>query len=220
MALIFDTGSETLNQRLRALTPSVHAACEGADSAHDLAHVERVTRNAQRLSRATGARTEISVTAALLHELFNYPKGHPDSRNSGHVCAQHASALLTQHAWDQETITQVHYAIAVHPFSLGVVPTTLEAQVLQDADRLDAIGAIGIARCFATCAAMGRPFYDPDDPWSEHRALDDKLWGVDHFALKLDKLAGSMHTEAAREMAHAKSAFMSEFLAQMRAEVG
>lgn len=204
---------------LRALEVAARGRCEGADSAHDWQHVERVRRNAIVLAEAAGADRAVCELAALLHELFNYPKGHPDSRRSGEVCAQHARALLAAHGVDDGVTEAVAYAIAVHPFSLGVTPTTLEARVLQDADRLDALGAIGIARCFATCADMRRPFYEPDDPWCEAREPDDKLWGVDHFAKKLLKLEGIFHTERARETARARTRFMRDYLAQLAAEL-
>ena len=98
-------------------------------------------------------------------------------------------------------------------------PETLEAKVLQDADRLDAIGAIGVARCFATCADMKRPFYDPDDPRCEHRAPDDKLWGVDHFYKKLLRLEAGMHTATARSLAAERTRFMREFLDRLADEI-
>jgi uncharacterized protein len=161
----------------------------------------------------------VCETAALLHELFNHPKGHPESHRSGEVCAEHARALLREHGAAEHHVEAVGYAIAVHPFSLGVTPDTLEAKVLQDADRLDAIGAIGIARCFATCADMKRPFYDPDDPWCERREPDDKQWGVDHFAKKLLRLEGIFHTDRAREIARARTAFMRAYLDQLAGEI-
>lgn len=204
---------------LAALTDAARGACEGADAAHDWQHVTRVRRSAVTLARAAGADPLVCELAALLHELFNYPKGHPDSRRSGEVCAERAAALMLLHGVDPSTTEAVRYAIAVHPFSLGVTPSTIEARVLQDADRLDAIGAIGVARCFATCADMRRPFYHPDDPWCEGRAPDDKLWGVDHFAKKLLRLEASFHTAAARELARARTAFMRAYLDQLAAEI-
>lgn len=204
---------------LTALTEAARTACEGADAAHDWQHVTRVRESASHLARSVDANATVCETAALLHELFNYPKGHPESKRSGEVCAERAAALMLLHGVDPATAAAVRYAIAVHPFSLGVTPDTLEAKVLQDADRLDAIGAIGVARCFATCADMKRPFYDPDDPWCEHRAPDDKLWGVDHFAKKLLRLEGIFHTDAARSLARARTAFMRAYLDQLAGEI-
>jgi uncharacterized protein len=203
-----------------ALRHIAQTRCAEADPAHDWLHVERVAASARAISLAEGADVEITVAAALLHELFNHPKGHPESRRSGEICAEHAREALRMVHWPEGRIEPVCYAIRVHPFSLGVTPETLEAKVLQDADRLDAIGAIGVARCFATCSDMKRPFYDPDDPLCERRAPDDKRWGVDHFYKKLLGIEGRMHTATARAMANDRSAFMKLFLKQFGAEVG
>jgi uncharacterized protein len=91
--------------------------------------------------------------------------------------------------------------------------------VLQDADRLDAIGAIGIARCLATCADMKRPFYAPDDPFCATRAPDDKQWGVDHFYRKLLRIGDGLHTATARALAGERAAFMRAFLEQLAREI-
>ncbi len=114
----------------------------------------------------------------------------------------------------------VAYAIRVHPFSRGVVPSTLEAKILQDADRLDAIGAIGIARTFATCAEMGRPFYCAEDPFCRGRESDDKAWGLDHFYRKLLTIQATMNTEAGRRRAADRSAFLRTYLEQLERELG
>jgi uncharacterized protein len=208
---------------LTALAPlleeTARARCTD-DPAHDWLHVRRVVANARTIAAAEGADRAVCETAALLHELFNHPKGHPESHRSGEVCAEHARALLREHGAAEHHVEAVGYAIAVHPFSLGVTPTTLEARVLQDADRLDAIGAIGLARCFATCASLRRPFYDPDDPFCDHRAPDDKLWGVDHVYKKLLKLRDGMHTATGRAMAARRNEVIERFMDDLRAEIG
>lgn len=209
-----------LERRLAALLPHVERACAGADPAHDLLHVRRVTATARRLCTAEGADPTIAVTAALLHELFNHPKGHPASHLSGEVCAERALALLRAEGWDGAKAEAIAYAIRVHPFSRGIVPETLEAKVLQDADRLDSIGAIGIARLFASCAAMGRPFYEPADPFCAARPPDDKQWGVDHFHRKLLRIPDVLHTATARAMAAERMAFMEAYLLQLGREIG
>jgi uncharacterized protein len=208
---------------LAALAPlleeTARARCTD-DPVHDWLHVRRVVANARAIAAAEGADRAVCETAALLHELFNHPKGHPESHRSGEVCAEHARALLREHGAAEHDVEAVGYAIAVHPFSLGVTPSTLEARVLQDADRLDAIGAIGLARCFATCASMRRPFYDPDDPFCERRAPDDKLWGIDHVYKKLLKLRDGMHTATGRAMAARRNEVIERFMDDLRAEIG
>jgi uncharacterized protein len=114
----------------------------------------------------------------------------------------------------------IKYCISVHSFSRGIVPETLEAKILQDADRLDAVGAVGIARCFATCADLKRPFYRQEDPFCRARAPDDKLWGVDHFYRKLLRLGETLHTPTARALAAARLDFMNTFLRQFESEIG
>jgi uncharacterized protein len=194
-------------------------ACEGADAAHDWQHVLRVAANAAALCAAEGADAEVAVPAALLHELINLPKNHPDSASSGELCAERALAVLAQLRWPSEQARHIAYCIRVHGFSRGILPDTLEAKVLQDADRLDAIGAIGIARCFATGAVMRQPFYDPEDPFCAHRPPDDKRFSVDHFYRKLLTIEATLHTATARRLAGERSRFMEAFLRQLGAEI-
>jgi uncharacterized protein len=198
---------------------AARAATNESDPAHDFAHVLRVASNGRAIATAERADVAVVVTAALLHELFNYPKNHPDSARSGDLCAERADSLLRRLGFPADDLERVTYAIRVHGFSRGIEPDTLEAKVLQDADRLDAIGAIGIARCFATCATMQRPFYSPDDPMCHSREPDDKRWGVDHFFRKLLLLHERMHTQTARTMATQRAEFMRTFLDELEAEI-
>ncbi len=210
---------EGMRESRARLEAAARLAAEDADPAHDFAHVLRVVSSAERIAAAEGADRELVSSAALLHELFNYPKDHPDSHLSGERCAELARELLLEEGWPGDRAEAVAYAIRVHPFSLGVTPETLEAKVLQDADRLDSIGAIGIARCFATTSTMGRRFYDPADPFCTVREPDDKRWGVDHFYRKLLKIPALLHTETARSLARERAAFMEGFLAQLGREL-
>ena len=207
-------------QQLHRLEEIAQEAALTAESAHDFSHVKRVAVSARAIAEAEGAELDIVLPAALLHELFSFPKDHPDSPRSGEVCAQRATDVLRKEGYPGEYVKDIAYCIRVHPFSLGVKPATLEAKVLQDADRLDALGAIGIARCFAVGAAMNRPFYDPEDPFSRRRDLDDKRWTLDHFGKKLLRLPETMHTGEARAMARDRAAFIEAFLEQLEREIG
>jgi uncharacterized protein len=207
------------DDRFSILRAAAFARIAGAEPAHDALHVTRVMTNARRIAAAEGANVDVCVTAALLHELFNYPKSHPDSSRSGDVCAEHATALLGEHGWDASFTARVAYCIRVHAFSRGIMPETREAKVLQDSDRLDAIGAIGIARCFATSAEMKQPFYAPDDPFCRAREPDDKQWGIDHFYRKLLRIGDGLHTKTARAIAAERVAFMRAYLDQLEREV-
>ena len=211
---------EELERRLFPLRAAAEKACAGAEPAHDMLHVLRVVENARHLCAGEGADPWIVLPAALLHELFNYPKGHPESHLSGEVCADRALEVLAAEGWETERAEAIAYALRVHPFSRGILPETLEAKVLQDADRLDSIGAIGIARLFSTGATMGRPFYDPADPFCARRAPDDKAFGIDQFFRKLLKIPAGLHTATARRLAKERAAFIERYLEQLGREIG
>jgi uncharacterized protein len=191
------------------------------DPAHDYLHVYRVFKNGQSiLKQEPDADEEIVLTAILLHEVFNFPKNHPLSSKSGDICSMIVGQLLVEHNFNPKKIPKVLECIKNHLFSKGVFPTTLEEKIVQDADRLDAIGAIGIARCFATSAEMKRPFYDLQDPFAQNRERDDKSFGIDHFYRKLLKLGESMHTATAKQMAVMRINYMKNYLDQLSEEIG
>lgn len=202
------------------LRAEVERALIGAPPSHDLSHVERVLRTAERLAAREGADRDVCRAAALLHELVNLPKNHPDSARSGDLCAGEAARVLVGAGADVRFVERVAQAIRDHAFSKGVVPDTLEGKVLQDADRLDAIGAIGVARCVATAAEIGSRLYDPQDPRARARPLDDKAFALDHFERKLFRIPALLHTASARELAEERVAFMRAFVAQLGREVG
>ncbi len=199
---------------------SVAEARATREPAHDFAHVLRVTETARRIAVAESARLDVVLPATLLHEIFNYPKAHPESHRSGDVCADHALEVLAAEGVQPDHAAAIAACIREHPFSAGIAPSTLEGKIVQDADRLDAIGAIGIARCMATCAEMKRPFYSPLDPFCREREPNDKEWGIDHFYRKLLRIPHGLHTRAAREAATERVAMMNAFLAQLEREIG
>jgi len=193
------------------------------EPAHDFFHVERVVTNARAIARGerlSPASEGVVAIAALLHELFTLPKDHPDSARAGDVCASHARDLLEREGAPPEMVAPAAAAIRDHSFSKGVVPEALESRVLQDADRLDAIGAIGLARMWATCADMKRPFYSPVDPFCVTRSPDDKAWGLDHVFKKLLAIPSRLHTDTARSLAEDRVSFLRVYLDQLRKELG
>ena len=193
-------------------------ALRDAPASHDLSHVLRVVANAERIATTEGARVDVCTTAALLHELVNLPKNHPESSTSGDLCAVRAAEVLREHGADPAFVDAVAACIRDHAFSKGVVPESLEAKILQDADRLDAIGAIGVARCMATAAEMKSRFYAPDDPFATARPLDDRAYALDHFAKKLFRIPARLHTEAAKKLAEERIVFMKTFVAALADE--
>jgi uncharacterized protein len=205
------------------LVTEARAQARETEPAHDFFHVERVVLNALAIARGEELGRDVvaaAATAALLHELFTLPKNHPDSSRAGDTCAVRARELLEHNDAPAQLVEAASAAIRDHSFSKGVVPEAPVSRVLQDADRLDAIGAIGLARMWATCADMKRPFYAPDDPFCESRAPDDKLWGLDHVFKKLLTIPERLHTEAARAMAAERMVFVNAFVAQLRSELG
>lgn len=198
---------------IERLRDAAIAACSGRPPAHDYSHVCRVEKLAREIAEAEGARVEVVVAAAVLHELVNLPKHHPDSHRSGDLCAEAALALLP----GDPIADDVARCIREHAFSKGAPPSSREAAILQDADRLDAIGAIGIARCFATTSEMMRPLYAPNDPFCRARDPDDKQWGLDHFYRKLLRI--ELHTTTAQQIARGRVEFLRLYLEQLEREL-
>lgn len=126
---------------------------------------------------------------------------------------------MAELCWTAARIDALAHAIEAHSFSAGIEPRTLEARILQDADRLDAIGAIGIARCFYTGGRMGSLLYDADDPRAERRGLDDRRYAIDHFPAKLFKVADGFRTPAGQAMARARAATMRGFVETFMREI-
>lgn len=201
------------------LREAAERACEGRPPAHDFLHVERVVAVARKLAIAEGARVEVVVAAATLHELVNLPKNHPESHRSGDLCAEAALAVLADAGCERALADEIALCIRDHSFSKGALPRNREVAVVQDADRLDAIGAIGIARLFATSTEMMRPFYAPHDPFCRERAPDDKQWGIDHFFRKLLRIEEGLHTESARALARPRAEFLRTYLRQLESEL-
>lgn len=193
---------------------------EARDGAHDLAHCLRVAALAGELAREAGADPEACVAAALLHDLVYLPKNHPDSPRTGRMGQELALVWcqgIPELAARAELIAE---AVGTHSFSGGARPASPEGAVLQDADRLEAIGAIGLARVFATGGAMGIGLWHPQDPWARERELDDKAWSLDHFEKKLLKLAAAMNTPGGRSRAARREKVLRDFLNSLKEEIG
>ena len=112
------------------------------------------------------------------------------------------------------------HAIEAHSFSAAIAPTSLEARIVQDADRLDALGAVGLARMFYVSGRLGRALAHPTDPLALHREWDDMQYALDHIEAKLARLPGMMQTQAGREVADERLALLLAFRAAFVAEWG
>ena len=190
--------------------------------AHDFQHISRVYKNAELISKQEeSVDLDIVLAAALLHDLVVYPKGSSKTINSADDSAEIAKKILLEHKnYPREKIEKVADAIRTHSYSKKLVPQTLEGKILQDADRLDAIGAIGIARTFSVGGSENRSLYNPTDAFCEtERQLDDTQWTLDHIKKKLMILKNSMHTKTAKKIAEERTEFMELFLNQLRNEI-
>ena len=190
------------------------------DAAHGLPHLCRVVASAQRIGNAEGAEVAVVLPAAWLHDCVTLPKDHPDRKRASRAAADHAVVFLREAGYPSQHLEAIHHAIEAHSFSANIPPRTLEAKVVQDADRLDALGAIGLARTLAVGTSLGRTLYATDDPFCAHRTPDDYTYTLDHFYTKLLTLAGTMQTESGRLEAERRTAFLHAFLEQLRSEVG
>jgi uncharacterized protein len=190
------------------------------DPAHDFSHIMRVYKNAELIGKFEDAEMEILLTATLLHDLVVYPKGSAKRSKSADDSADMAEKLLQYYKYPQDKIDKICYCIRTHSYSKKLTPSTLEGKILQDADRLDAIGAIGIARTFSIGGSENRLFYNSKDPFCKSkREYDDKQWTLDHFQTKLLKLKDSMHTQTAIEIAKERTKFMKLFIDQLEQEI-
>jgi len=206
-------------QRLQRRCLEFISQTDAADGAHDVEHVKRVVKNTLYLNENEKGNTLVVLPAAWLHDCVAVPKDSPHRAQGSRMAADAATAFLTDIGYPGELLPEVAHAIEAHSFSAGVRPRTLEARIVQDADRLDSLGAIGIARCLLVGGQLERPLCDPVDPFCDEREPDDSRFTIDHFFAKLLKLPGSMHTEAGRTEAARRAEFMRNFLARLREEL-
>lgn len=205
------------------IVQEVKAVLEGEGSGHDWWHIHRVRTNALQLAKAEGANMEITELAALLHDIADH-KFHDGDLLVGPA---RAKSLLLNHGYPMETAEKVAVIISEVSFKGAGVATpvsTLEAACVQDGDRMDAIGAIGVARAFAYGGHKNRLMYDPVNSPTLHESFEayrkDDGPTINHFYEKLLLLKDRMHTTSGKVMAQQRHDFMKTFLDQFYAEWG
>ncbi|AHG22402.1 phosphohydrolase [Chania multitudinisentens RB-25] len=192
---------------------------DGDDGSHDVAHLHRVWKNVRQISRNEGGDLRILCAAVLLHDCVTVEKNSPQRHLASRMAAEKAATTLAKLNWATADIEKTAHAIEAHSFSAAILPQTLEAKILQDADRLDAIGMIGVARCFYIGGRMRSALYDAADPLAQRRQYDDKRFTLDHFETKLFKLQDKFQTSTGRTLAAQRTARMQRFLNELQEEV-
>ena len=185
------------------------------DPAHDFEHVMRVYRNAERICKSENGNKKLILSAVLLHDIIKIK----NRKDSALKSAKLSEKILKENYFLDDEIIIISDAIKEHSFSKGKIPSTLEGKILQDADRLDAIGAIGLARVFSFSGSNNRPFYDPKDPFSKNRNLNDNKWAIDHFYEKLLTLEEKMNTKTGKTIAKKRTKTLKDFLKELKNEI-
>lgn len=194
--------------RLAALA----AGAAGKDGAHDASHLGRVWRTAQTLLKDHPEANPLVVMAACyLHDLVNLPKNDPERSQASRRSARLARQRLGGMAFPPDLLDGVAHAIEAHSYSAAIPAENIEAKIVQDADRIDALGAIGLARVFHVGGQLGRPLAHADDPLALGRPLDDRTYTLDHFVVKLAALPGMMQTAAGRRVAERRVSLLMDF---------
>lgn len=180
---------------------------EGESTGHDYYHIERVVINAQKILKTEKANAFLVELSAWLHDIGDY-KLHNGVDRSEELITEFLKTLGVEPL----IIDKVVEIVSQVSFSKGNTASSIEAQIVQDADRLDAIGAIGIARCFAYGGNMKRIIYSPD-------VAEQKDSSIQHFHDKLFKLKNRINTNAAKAIAEQRHAFMEQYIREFYEEV-
>lgn len=189
------------------------------DPSHRFDHFKRVTNLVVKLAKYEEANLAILIPASWLHDLVPIKKSSKQRSLASKLSANAAITYLSTIDYPKQYFAAIAEAIETHSFSAGLNPLTLEGKILQDADRLDAMGAIGIARCFSCAGSMNRPLYNIDDPFAQSRVVDDSLNALDHFFQKLLLISQSMQTKAGQQEAKTRHQYLKSFIAQLKYEI-
>jgi uncharacterized protein len=191
-----------------------------ADSGHGIDHVRRVVENAVRIGDAEKANPDVFMPAAWLHDCVTVSKSSSQRAMASTLAAQSAERFLYGINYPSDLRAQIAHCIKAHSYSAAIKCETLEAKVVQDADRLEALGAVGLARCLMTGGVLRHKIYHPDSPFPFDRLPKENEYTVDHFFAKLVGLQHSMQTASGRSEARRRTEFLIIFLRQLAEEIG
>ena len=190
------------------------------DPSHDFEHALRCLTLAEIIAKDEKTDLEVVIPAALFHDIVNYSKNDPKAKYASDESAELAKEILKNiKGYPKYKIDNVGIAIKQCSFSKGIIPTLLEAKILQDADKLEATGAISIMRTFSSTGLMQRPFYHPKDPFCINREPDDHKFAIDLFFTRLLKVGDLMHTKMGKKIAKRRTIFLKEFLNELKKEL-
>ena len=209
---------EILND-LEYLKKYVKKIYEKNDPAHDFMHIMRVYKNAEKICKLEKANRKLVLVSVLLHDIVK--KTHSDKRqkSSADLSADKATLILKKLQFSENDIIIVAEAIRNHSFTKNKISKSIEGRILQDADRLDALGAVGIARVFSVSGSKKRQFYQLNDPFSKNREPNDKKWALDHFFNKLLVLEKSMNTKTGKIEAKKRTIVLKNYLDSLKKEI-
>ena len=197
----------------------VKKIAKAEDPAHDYLHFQRVVKSAKYICQQEKGQMEIVMPAAWLHDFIIIPKDDPRRKQASKLSAQAAIEFLKSIQYPGIYFEEIGHAIEAHSFSANIPAQTKEAKIVQDADRLDGIGAIGIARCFATAGVLKRPFYSEVDPFCESRPSNDSIYTIDHFYAKLLKISDSLQTASGKKLGESRTLFLKNYIDQLKEEL-
>lgn len=199
----------------------VRSLFENESTGHDFYHIDRVRKLALKISEKEGGDMEVIEMAALLHDISDYKFNGGDEKLGGQTALQ----ILTELHIDIETCNHIKEIVDSVPYKGSNVEdksNSIEAKIVQDADRLDAIGAIGIARTFAYGGSNGNPIYNPNTKPVLHNSFEEYKNGqthtINHFYEKLLLLKDKLHTETARKIARKRHEIMEKYLEEFYKE--
>jgi len=196
---------------------------KSADPVHDFDHILRVLALAERIGRAEAADLEILRAAVLLHDARGTTPGDDGQRATHHeASAETARAVLQAEGWPPERVAAVLHCIRAHRFRGGEAPQTLEAKILFDCDKLDVLGAVGVARTVAYAALAGQPL--TGEPSERFKATGEKEPGEPHtpyheFLFKLARVKDRLHTPTARALAAERHRYLAEYFERLAREI-
>lgn len=195
---------------------------QSADAVHNFEHILRVLKMAEYLGKQEGADLDIVRASVLLHDAEGSNPADIKSRADHHeISAEFAKEILVKEKWDEDKIAAVQHCIRAHRFRSTERPNSIEAKVVFDADKIDAIGAVGAARAIAYSALANKPFFSPpSDKFLKSFELEDneEHSAYHEFVFKLTNIKDRLYTDAAKKIATARHEYLLEFFNQLESE--